>query len=119
MGLQFSVTSSSLKPLDREKKIKLMKEDAAKKSIVSYAKKSVKDIPALIAAVQEKCGQCEIRHLDRLGALILKYPSKNHIPASSMLTIPGVNSAMENTVMSFDLPTFKPHPIIEDDHKKE
>ena len=87
-----------------EEKSKMMKEEAAKKSIVTYDKKSVKDIPALIAAVQEKCGPCEIKHLKRIGAFILKYPSQDHTPASSMLTIPGVNSAMENSVMARIMP---------------
>ena len=78
-----------------------MEEEAAKNSIVSYDKTSVKDIKALQEQIEKECN-CEVEHLDAIGAFILHYKSKDHPAANQFVNIPNVSHATEDHVVHMD-----------------
>ena len=91
---------------DREIIMREMEEEASKNSIVSYDKSAMKAKgPGAIQALQEqieKACQCEVEHLDGIGAFLLHYKSADHPAAAQFLDIPDVSHASEDFVVHMD-----------------
>jgi len=101
---------------DREIAMRDLEEDAAKNSILTYDRQQVAaagGIPALKESIEEKC-QCDVEHLDNIGAFILHYSSSNHPAAGTLMNIKGVNSASEDHVVHIDDPANGEIPLLTD-----
>merc|ERR1719295_2264833 len=99
--LLISLTSSA----DRELRLAELRENAAKNTIVTYNKHDLKEaggIEAFKSQLKETC-QCELEHLESIGAFVLHYESADHMSAAQLkMRVRDVAHASDDLVVHMD-----------------
>ena len=90
---------------DRELRLAELREIAAKNTIVTYNKHDLKEaggIEAFKSQVKETC-QCELEHLESIGAFVLHYESADHMSAAELkMRVRHVAHASEDLVVHME-----------------
>ena len=90
---------------DRELRLAELRENAAKNTIVTYNKHDLKEaggIEAFKSQLKETC-QCELEHLESIGAFVLHYESADHMTAAQLkMRVRDVAHASEDLVVHME-----------------
>ena len=86
-----------------------LREIAAKNTIVTYNKHDLKEaggIEAFKSQLKETC-QCELEHLESIGAFVLHYESADHMSAAELkMRVRHVAHASEDLVVHMEFGKF-------------